>query len=263
MSGLMVSADQVQYFLLMFVRVVTMVSLLPIFGASNIPVQIKVALSVLLTAALFSTQLASGFPQLPASFSAGMFILLVAKEVMVGLAVGFAASFLFAAVQFAGRLIDTEMGFGFVELADPITNQSTTVLGQFQVVLFTILFLLFNGHYFMLISIQKSFELIPLMGASFPGGEMTVHITAMVADIFIIALKLAAPIFVTLLLTEIAMGIVARTVPQINIFFVGLPLKIFVGIGTTIIVLPMLATLFRRMVEALVQDIWKLLYLMS
>ncbi|MFP4163360.1 MAG: flagellar biosynthetic protein FliR [Chitinispirillaceae bacterium] len=263
MNGLMVSADQVQYFLLMFVRVVTMIFLLPIFGAQNIPAQIKVALSLLFTTALFSTQLAVGFPQLPSTFSVGMFVLMVSKEAMVGLAVGFAASFLFAAVQFAGKLIDTEMGFGFVEMADPITDQSTTVLGQFQVVIFSIFFLLFNGHYFMLVSIQKSFELIPLMGATFPGDRMSAHILGMVADIFIIALKLAAPIFVTLLLTELALGIVARTVPQINIFFVGLPLKIFVGIGTTIIALPMLATLFKRMVEALVQDIWKLLYLMS
>jgi len=263
LAGLMISLDQIQYYLLMFVRVITMLALLPIFGANFVPVQIKAALGLLLTSTLFSVHLAAGLPAFPGEFSLGLFSLLVIKEAMVGLAVGFASSFLFAAVQFAGRLIDTEMGFGFVEVSDPTTGEPATVLGQFQVILFTILFLLFNGHYFMLITIQKSFELIPLFAASFPGGPMTEHITSMTADVFIIGLKLSAPVFVVLMLTQIALGIVARTVPQMNIFFVGLPLKIMVGIGTMMIVLPMLASLFRRMTEAIIGDIWKLLYMMS
>jgi flagellar biosynthetic protein FliR len=259
----MVSLDQIQYYLLMFVRVITMMALLPIFGASYVPVQLKAAFGLLFTSVLFSVHLASGLPAFPGEFSLGLFSLLVIKEALVGLAVGFASTFLFSAVQFAGRLVDTEMGFGFVEVIDPTTEEMTTVLGQFQVIVFTILFLLINGHYFMLITVQKSFELIPLFAANFPAGQMSDHFTSMTASIFVLGLKLAAPIFATLLLTEIAMGIVARTVPQMNIFFVGLPLKIFVGIGTMLIVLPMLASLFRRMSEWLIGDIWKLLYMMS
>jgi flagellar biosynthetic protein FliR len=263
MEGLMVSLDQIQYYLLMFVRVVTMLALLPIFGANYIPVQIKAALGLLLTSVLFSVQLAAGLPEFPGNFTLPLFAMLVVKEALVGLAVGFTSSFLFTAVQFAGRMVDTEMGFGFVEVVDPFTEEQTTVLGQFQVILFTILFLLINGHYFMLITVQKSFEIIPMFTAVFPGGKLTDHITAMTADVFILGLKLSAPIFVTLLLTELAMGIVARTVPQMNIFFVGLPLKIFVGIGTMLIVLPMLTALFVRMSEGIIRDIWKLLYIMS
>jgi len=263
LAGLMISLDQIQYYLLMFVRVITMLALLPIFGANFVPVQVKAALGLLLTSVLFSVQLSAGLPVFPGEFSLSLFFLLVIKEAMVGLAVGFTSSFLFAAVQFAGRLVDTEMGFGFVELTDPTTGEPVTVLGQLQVILFTILFLLFNGHYFMLITIQRSFEIIPMFTATFPGGPITAHLTTMAANVFIIGLKLAGPVFVVLMLTQIALGIVARTVPQMNIFFVGLPLKIMVGIGTTIIVLPMLASLFRRMTEAIIQDIWRLLYLMS
>jgi flagellar biosynthetic protein FliR len=263
LAGLMISFDQIQYFILMFVRVVTMLALLPIFGANQVPLQIKVAMGLLLTSALFSVQLAIGLPVFPGEFSLVLFALLIVKEAMVGLAVGFASTFLFAAVNFAGRMVDTSMGFGFVEAADPMTGEMATVTGQLQLILFTILFLLFNGHYFMLITVQRSFEIIPLFTAVFPGGPMTEQISGMVADIFILGLKLAAPIFVTLLLTEIALGILARTVPQMNIFFVGLPLKIFVGIGTLMIVLPMLASLFRRMTEGIIRDIWKLLYMMS
>jgi flagellar biosynthetic protein FliR len=92
---------------------------------------------------------------------------------------------------------------------------------------------------------------------------MADHLTTMTADVFILGLKMSAPIFVTLLLSELAMGIVARTVPQMNIFFVGLPLKIVIGMATMVIVLPMLADLFKRMSEGIIRDIWKLLYLMS
>lgn len=264
LSSLMISFEHIQYFLLMFVRVMSMVLLMPVFGANYVPAQIKVALALILTSALFSVSLASGLPQMDAAnFSAGLFFLLVIKEVLVGLVIGFAGSFLFTAVNFAGRLVDTQMGFGFVELTDPMSEESITVVGHLKIILFTILFLLFNGHYFLLITIQKSFDIIPLFGAVFPADNLVAHFTVLVANIFILGFKLAAPVFVVLVLTMIALGIVARTVPQMNIFFVGLPLKIGLGLGTTVIVLPMLASLFRRMSDALIQDIWKLLYIMS
>jgi flagellar biosynthetic protein FliR len=244
------------------VRISTVIALIPIFGSQQVPPQIKVAVSLLLSVILFSSVM-SLKPQFPQAFSLGLFFMLVIKEAMVGLALGFVTSFIFAAVQFAGQLIDTEIGFGFVEVVDPFTEEPITVLGQFQMIIFTILFLLFNGHYFLILAIQKSFELLPLFTAHIPGGKESFHITTMVANIFILGLRFAAPIYVTLMLTEIALGVVARTVPQINIFFVGLPLKILVGLGIMIIALPMLANLFKQTFEILVQDIWRLLYLMA
>lgn len=256
------TVDQVQFFLLIFVRISTVIALIPIFGSQQVPPQIKVAISLILSIIIFPAVM-SFKPQLPQAFSLGLFFLLVCKEAMVGLILGFVISFLFTAVHLAGQLIDTEIGFGFVEVADPFTQESITVLGQFQIVIFTILFLLFNGHYFLLIAIQKSFELLPLFSAHLPGGKESFHVTALVGNIFVIALRFAAPIYVTLLLTEMALGVVARTVPQINIFFVGMPLKIAIGLWVMIIVLPMLGTLFKQVVEVLIQDIWKLLYLMA
>jgi flagellar biosynthetic protein FliR len=256
------NVEQVIFFLLVFVRISTIIALLPVFGSWSIPFQLKVGLSLLLAVILYGSIMSKGV-ETAIEFSPGLFILLIMKEVMVGLAIGFVSSMLFTAVQFAGMLIDTEMGFGFVELADPFSDEPITVLGQFQVIIFTILFLLFNGHYFLILAIQKSFELVPLMGVNFSGDKMTAHIIVMISNIFILALKFSAPVYVTLFLTELALGVIARTVPQINIFFVGMPLKIIVGIGATIIALPMLSGLFRKTVELLIQDIWRLLYLMA
>lgn len=262
MDQLPFSLEQIQFYILIFVRISAIVALLPIFGSQAIPYQLKVGLSLLLSVILFSS-IMSTHPQIPQPLSIGLLILLVVKEVMVGLTIGFAASFIFTAVQFAGRLIDTEIGFGFVELVDPFTDEMVTVFGQLQVLIFTIIFLLFNGHYFLLLAIQRSFEIIPLMGMHMAGGPVSEHITTMISNVFVLAIKFSAPIYVTLILTEMALGVVARTAPQINIFFVGMPLKIIIGLVTAIIVLPMLVSLFRSMIEALIQDIWRLLYLMA
>jgi len=256
------TVDQIQYFLLIFVRISTVIALLPIFGSAQIPLQIKVAISFVLSMILFPMVMSS-HPQFPGTFSLGLFVLLVLKEAMVGLVIGYLTQFLFTAVQLAGQLVDTEMGFGFVEVADPFTEEPITVLGQFQIIIFTILFLVFNGHYFLILSIQKSFEILPLFTAHLPGAKEAFHVTSMMANVFVLALRFAAPIYVTLILTEMALGVVARTVPQINIFFVGMPLKIALGLGVMIIALPMLAVLFKQSVEVLIQDIWKLLYLMA
>lgn len=262
MTTLPFTVDQAGHFFLIFVRIVTILALMPIFGSQAIMPQVKVAFALLLTILLF-TGVSAGARPLEGTLSPVLFGLLVVKEVLVGIAVGFVSSLLFTAVQFAGRLVDTEIGFGFVELMDPMSEETITVWGQLQVILFTILFLSFNGHYFMLLAVQRSFELIPLFGGELPGGKVAYHLTALTGAVFVTAIRFAAPVYVTLILSEIALGVVARTVPQINIFFVGMPLKIAIGLGTAAISLPMLATMFRGTVERLVQDIWRLLFLMA
>jgi len=159
------TVDQIQYFLLIFVRISTVIALIPIFGSYQVPAQIKVAISIALAIIMFPVIMASK-PEIPGTFSVALFAMLVAKEAMVGLAIGFVTQFIFTAIQLAGQLVDTEMGFGFVEVADPFTEEPITVLGQFQIILFTILFLTFNGHYFLLLAIEKSFQIIPLFSAS-------------------------------------------------------------------------------------------------
>ena len=256
------TVDQAGFFFLVFVRVVSIIALVPIFGAQSVPPQLKVGFALILTVLSIVPSMTPGL-SFEQEFTLPFFGLLVVKEVLVGVAVGFVASMLFTAVQFAGRLVDTEMGFGFVELMDPTTNETVTVWGQMQVILFTILFLVINGHYFMLLAIQKSFELLPLMGGSIPGAGVASHLVSLTGAVFIVALKFAAPVYIPLILSEVALGAVARTVPQINIFFVGMPLKIVLGLGTAVLALPMLTVVFRTTVEKLVQDIWRLLFLMA
>lgn len=253
--------QDVHVFILVFVRVASMLFLLPIFGSQSVPVQVKAGFAIMLSVML--TPFALGRENIAVPRDMWEYLPLLLKELFVGVCVGYAASFLFIALRFAGRLIDIEMGFAMVEMIDPFTDASTTTTGQLQTLLFTIVFLLVNGHFFLLLAIQKSFELIPLLGADVPSGHLALMFTNLSAGIFISAMKLAAPVYVILVLTSLSLGIVARTVPQMNVFFVGMPLKIGIGLTTIVMVLPILMQLFRRMTDSLMYDIWKLLYLLA
>jgi flagellar biosynthesis protein FliR len=255
--------DTIEAFLLMFTRIVTIMALLPIFGSFAVPPQLKVGLALILTSLVFAPTIGLHPLHIPGNYAGALLIVLMVKEVIVGLAIGYASVFLFTAVNFAARLVDTEMGFGMVELIDPFSDDMLTGMGQLWIIVFSIFLLLINGHYFFLLAVQKSFAVIPLLGEHFNAGHMASHFVDMVGNVFVLAIKMSAPIYVALIMTEMALGIVARTVPQINIYFVGLPMKIMIGLGAAVIVLPMLTGLFRKMFEGLMQDIWSVLYMMA
>lgn len=263
MDQLPFTLDTIEAFFLMFVRVAAILSLFPIFSSTVIPVPAKVGLALFLTGALFAAVPSARHLALPADLPVAMLIFLIVKEAAVGLAIGFAATFLFTAVNFAARLIDVEMGFGMVDLIDPFSEEAITTMGQLWIIVFTIILLLINGHYFFLLSIHKSFELFPVLGGHLEFNRLAAQFSHMVGDVFVIALRMSAPVYVALILTQMALGIVARTVPQINIFFVGLPIQILIGIGMTIVAFPLLAGLFRKILEGIIKDIWSILYIMA
>ncbi len=255
------TGEQIQVFLLVFVRITAMISLFPILGAAGVPVQLKAGMSFLLAILVFP--LITIDPVSDSQITVSLFILHVVKEIMIGIIIGFAAGFLFAAVEFAGHIIDTEMGFAMVELINPFSDSTVSTSGQFHIIIFSILFLLLNGHHFLILAIKQSFELIPMFGMQFVPDKMAVFFIDMVWKIFVIGIKLAAPVFSVLILSSLALGIVARTVPQMNIFFVGMPMKIGVGIAATALVLPVVAKLFWSATQGLFQDLWKLLHIMA
>jgi flagellar biosynthetic protein FliR len=256
------TTHQIQLFLLIFARTVTLIAFLPIFGSQSIPLQLKAGLAFFISIILYPSVLQQhGMPVFPAT--TGLFVFMIIKELFVGIIIGFVASLLFTIVQFAGYLVDVLTGFSFVELIDPFSDTSVSIFGQFNVLVFTILFLLLNGHYFMLLAIQKSFEVIPMLGVHINTGSLTSFMIHAVGNIFSLGFKFSAPIFVTLMLTQVALAVVARTVPQINVFFVGIPLNIGIALGVMIIALPEVARMFKEMVDLMMQDIWRLIYLMA
>jgi flagellar biosynthetic protein FliR len=247
--------------MLAFVRIASMLAMMPVFGSASIPVQLKAGMALIMCFILFPFIQQHSYGPLPAT--TGLFVYRIVMEVFVGLVIGFVANLLFSAVQFGGYLIDALTGFSFVELVDPFSDTNITVFGQFNVLVFTIIFFLINGHYFLLLAVAKSFETIPLLGVGAHMGKLAAFLSQQTGGIFVIAFKMSAPVFVTLMITQVTLGVVARTVPQINVFFVGIPLNIAIAFGTAIIALPNLVVMFKGIVDRLFQDIWRLLYMMA
>jgi flagellar biosynthesis protein FliR len=253
--------SDIPVFLLVFVRVTAMITLMPIIGSQNFPAQLRIGLGIML--AILVVPFAHGREAVLMPSGLWAFAVLLVREVFIGIVIGYVASLIFSVVQFAGALVDTLMGFGFVELVDPFSESSTTTLGQLKVLIFTMVFLVLGGHYYMLIAITKSFEIIPLLGAHIAAGPLLQTLTHISAGLFVSAIQLAAPAFVTLIVTSLALGVVARTVPQMNVYFVGLPLTIVLGFSVTIIAFPLLAVVFEKMFNGMLENMWKLMVMMA
>jgi len=246
-----------QSILLVIVRITALIVTAPFLGDSSIPRILKVGLG-LLTALLLLPMV----DVLPSSYrTAPGFTYAVAKEVMVGVTIGFIARLLFMGVQFSGQFVSLQMGFAAAILFDPSSENNVPVLGEFYYIVAILLYLALGGHGFLFEALRESFEVIPLTGISYSSGFFQM-LTGLSADVFVIALKIAAPIFVTILIIDFALGLVARLVPQMNVFIFGFPLKIMTGMIIIIISLPLFGEIFQRLYQASRVDIYNVLQLM-
>jgi len=224
--------------LLGFVMVLTRISafflVLPVFGWKTIPVRIKVGLIVLI-AVFFSviTPLAIQ----PKNVSVLEAILLLANEAAYGFAMGLVAAVVFYAVQLSGRIIERQMGLALAEVLDPLTGERTQPLGSLLEMIFLLLFLSANGHHLLLLIISKSYE-------AFPAGRiptipvLTAGVIQAGSAMFIAGLKLAAPMLAAFLLLMVVLAVLARIVPEMNILFISLPLRVGLGLLMVTIFLP-------------------------
>jgi len=241
-------------FLLVLTRVSGVFFLAPIFGSRNIPTQAKVGLALITSLVIF--------PFTPSDVDPGMhmvdFALLLAKELTVGALIGFTATLIFMGFLLAGQIIDIQMGFGMVNVIDPLSNLSVSIMGQFKNLLAILVFLSINGHHFLFSALAKSFDVVPLTMFEF-SPAITSHFVGMVANMFIIGLKIGGPAIGVLLITDLALGIIARTVPQMNVFIVAMPLKITVGFIAIISMLSLLliymSQIFGQMPEQMIRSI--------
>jgi flagellar biosynthetic protein FliR len=229
--------------LLLFVRITSVVALAPIFGNMNIPVQTKVALSVFLSFIVYPMVAASA-PHVNVQFTA--FVVLALKEVLVGLLLGFATSLVFVGVRYAGELISYDMGFSLANVFDPESGQNNPVVGEFLYLFTLLIFLLINGHHFILQAIQFSYSSIPIGGNTLSESALST-LVALTGSVFVVAVKFAAPVVVALFLTNIALAILTRVMPQMNIFAVSMPAKVGVGIMVLMATAPLMAYVFKKL----------------
>lgn len=210
---------------LFFVRVMGMIASAPFYSNAAIPTQLKVFFGVIVTIMITG---AFWEEQPVIEFNLWYILLLVIKESMVGIAIGFSINLVFWAARFAGGLIDFDMGYRTAVLFDANDN-SPTLIGELKVMITLMLFIFLNGHHFILESLFASVRAVPL--TYFEVTESTVTLlTKYAVTVFIIAVKIAAPIIIALFLTNLSLALLARVAPQTNIFILSFTAKVVVGV---------------------------------
>ncbi len=233
--------------LVVFVRASALSLQAPVFGSPLVPVPVRVGLSAVLAMGLAPVVHPTiGSP--PSDWIPLMSRLV--SEALIGLVMGYGVSLIIGAAALAGELIDMKMGFGLMQLLNPISSFPTTLLAQFHYLLALVLFALVNGHHLMLIALARSFELsgngVDLAVIAEQGLQAVVRLTS---AMMVLCLQIAAPAGGVLLIVDAAMAAVSRAVPQVPIWLVGMPGKIAIGFIALGASLPAWVALSVRMTE--------------
>ncbi|ABB37179.1 flagellar biosynthetic protein FliR [Oleidesulfovibrio alaskensis G20] len=228
-------------FLLTLMRISLVVFLLPVFGGNSAPRLVKGALCMVLTLALwphlsFSGSLLPGHP-----FGIA---LMLAGEIIMGIMLGLLVRFFFAGIQTGGELLGFQMGFTMVSVADPLSGQSTSISSHFMYMVSLLIFLVLDGHLVMLKGLTDSFALVPPGQLVFRHASLHNMLT-LAGGMFVMAVHIAAPVMAALFLVELALALMGRAAPQMNLLMIGFPLKIGVGF----LFMGLLFTIMRHQVQ--------------
>ena len=216
---------QIETFLLVMTRVGGIMFFAPIFGGRPIPTVVKVSMTLWFSFSFFSVVSPAELP-LPSNGFA--LVAAVITELMIGASIGLVAQIINAAVQFGGHVIGTHMGFRIANVFDPSTDVSVTVLGAFLNVITVLLLLSFDYHLILLDTIVRSYDVIPIFGASFSLGIVEVMMR-MGSYFFIFAVQVTLPVLAAIFFTEVMIGVMAKVARQFNMLMLQFPIKIAIG----------------------------------
>src|SRR5690625_2583874 len=244
--------------LLVFVRLLSFFIVIPLFSYRTIPMPFRIGFSFFLALILFQT--------IDTSILAldHTYIFLVVKEALVGLLIGLIAFIIVSALQVAGGFVDFQMGFAIANVVDPQTGAQSPLTGQYFYMIALLFLLAVDGHHLIIDGIFTSYEFVPI-DAYLPLHEESIaeFIIQAFNYMFIIAFQMAIPIVGCLFLVDVALGIIARTVPQLNVFVVGLPIKIFVSFVVLLVFLSLYMTLSKSLFSTMFNTMHRLMELLG
>jgi len=231
-------------FLLIFCRITAFFVVSPIFSSRGVPNMFKLGLGAFMSLLIFMTH---GWEQ--SLIVNAEYVLMVIREVMVGLLLGFVVYLFFAIVQTAGGFMDMQIGFAMANVVDPHTGTSQPLMGNFKYMMMMVIFLAMNGHHYLINGLMSSYEWIPLdneLFARIMSGNVSEFLVTTFATTFMLAIQVAAPLVVAMFLTDVGLGFLTKSAPQFNVFVVGIPIKIIIGIFLLILLMPGMAVIFER-----------------
>ncbi|HSW39786.1 MAG TPA: flagellar biosynthetic protein FliR [Acidobacteriota bacterium] len=214
-----------------FITILTRISgimlIAPFFSSAAFPIPVRAAFC-LVTAFVISSSMSPGAA--PVEPILETVVVIMAGELLFGLLLGFVALCVFSGLQFAGQMISFQMGFSLVTQMDPQSGMQSTILEYFYKYIGLLIFLSINGHHWFFLAISESFAMVPVGGVAIT--EMLAgHLIRLSAEILVIGLKIAGPVIAVIITSDVLVGLIGRTAPQINILIVGMPLKILIGFG--------------------------------
>ena len=220
------SIYHLEYYLLIFARVAGVVSVAPINGTRGVPRRVRVGLGLCIAIIV-----ASVVEYQPLNYTTIIgFTALLIKELVLGLSVGLASTLCMTIINLSGMFIDREIGLTMVTAFDPTTNASTTISADFYNYMVLVIMLCSNMHYFVISAICDSFQVIPVGGSVYNGDAMYQVIMTFMQEYFVIAFRIALPIFISIVLCNVILGVLAKIAPQMNMFSIGIELKLLLGL---------------------------------
>ena len=216
-------------FLWPFVRVLALLMAAPIFSHRTIPARIKIATALAIALVIAPAT---------AAFSAAGW-LLIAEQMLVGVAMGFSLRLVFAAVEMAGDMIGLQMGLSFATFVDPQNSNQSPLIGSFLAMIATLLFLSIDGHLLLIAALVDSFNVVPVGTGSLTKFSWE-HLALLGTKLFSLGLQIAMPVLCTMLLVNLSLGVMARAAPQLSLFSVGFPLTLITGMLLMVVFLPYL-----------------------
>ena len=259
MIALNISLPQLQMFFLVFLRIGAILMTIPVFESRSIPHLFKLALALATSLILFPMLNLSPLPVPTSIFGLAIG---AAGEILLGFIIGFSVKIIFAGIQMAGQMGGYQMGLALANVMDPADSQQIPLLAQFNNLVALLIFLTLNAHYWFIRALTQSYRLVPPFNVHFDGALIE-HLMQLAGNMFVVAIQVGAPIIAALLVTSVAFGLVARTVPQMNVFIVAMPLKIGIGLLFLGFSLPYFAAFLKKIFGGLGQHIHIMLKAMS
>ena len=232
--------EELEYFLLIMTRITCFVYVAPFFSIGSVPGRVKIGFSFFLSILIYYTTM-------PHVYTTGGTVLSIAlvilREAATGVLIGLGAYICQTIVLFAGRIVDMEMGFGMASQFDPSTKQEATVTGVYYQYMLLMLMILTGISRYFISALSETFTLIPVGGSVFNYDSLLSSMTNFLGQYMLIGLRICLPVFCVIMLLNAVLGILAKVAPQMNMFAVGIQLKVFTGLGVLFVTTALLPKL--------------------
>ncbi len=231
------SVAELEYFLLVFTRITCFIYIAPFYGMTNTPNRVKIGLGFFVSVLVYS--MLSPYETIVYQSVEG-YAVVVLKEALTGLLIGFGANICMSITSLAGQIVDMDIGLSMATMFDPTTKEQTTISGGFYQYVIMLMLLVSGMHRFILQALIETYELIPVNGAVFHTEALFTAMLQFMSDYIVIGFRICLPVFIVILILNVVLGVLAKVSPQLNMFSVGIQIKILVGFAVMFLTIGML-----------------------